>query len=73
MILFYRIFSVILYPFLYVSLLIRILKKKEDPKRYREKIFINSFNAKKLTNLKLLWFHAASVGECKSIIPKYVK
>ena len=69
MILFYRIFSVILYPILYVSLLIRILKKKEDPKRYREKIFINSFNAKKLTNLKLLWFHAASVGEFKSIIP----
>ena len=69
MILFYRIFSVILFPILYVSLLIRILKKKEDPKRYKEKIFINSFNVKKLTNLKLLWFHAASVGEFKSIIP----
>ena len=69
MILFYRIFSVILFPILYVSLLIRILKKKEDPKRYKEKIFINSFNVKKLTNLKLLWFHAASIGEFKSIIP----
>ena len=69
MILLYRILTNILYPFLYIFLLIRVLKKKEDPKRYKEKIFVKHFNVKKSKNSKLLWFHTASVGELKSIIP----
>tara|TARA_A100001015_G_scaffold175461_1_gene195154 strand:- start:9028 stop:10239 length:1212 start_codon:yes stop_codon:yes gene_type:complete len=46
-----------------------VLINKEDPRRYKEKILVNHFNVKKSKNLKLLWFHAASIGELKSIIP----
>ena len=69
MILLYRILTNTIYPFLYIFLIIRVLIKKEDPKRYKEKIFVNHFNVKKSTNSKLLWFHAASIGEFKSIVP----
>ena len=69
MILLYRILTNAIYPFLYIFLILRILIKKEDPKRYKEKIFVNHFNVRKSKNSKLLWFHAASIGEFKSIIP----
>jgi 3-deoxy-D-manno-octulosonic-acid transferase len=49
-----------------IIIIFRILKKKEDIKRFKEKFSI--------TNLKrpkgnLIWFHACSVGELKSIVP----
>ena len=44
----------------------RILKRKEDKKRFTEKFSISS---KKRRNGKLIWFHGASVGEILSIIP----
>ena len=69
MIFLYRVLTNILYPFLYIFLLIRVLRKKEDPKRYKEKIFVKHFNITKSKNSELLWFHATSVGELKSIIP----
>ena len=69
MILLYRILTNAIYPFLHIFLLVRILIKKEDPKRYKEKIFVSHFNVNKSKNSKLLWFHAASIGELKSIIP----
>ncbi len=69
MILFYRVLTNFLYPFLFLLVLIRIFLKKEDPKRFKEKILVNYFDIKKSKNLKLLWFHAASIGEFKSIIP----
>ena len=69
MILLYRILTNAIYPLLYIFLLIRILIKKEDPNRYKEKIFVSHFNVNKSKNLKLLWFHTASIGEFKSIIP----
>ena len=47
----------------------RVLSKKEHPKRFKEKIFSSYFNIKRNYNSKLLWFHAASIGEFKSIIP----
>ena len=58
-----------LYPFLFIFLYLRIISKKEDPKRFKEKILVKSFNVKKNLNTRLLWFHAASIGEFKSIIP----
>ncbi len=44
----------------------RILKNKEDKKRYIEKF---SFPSKKRKVGKLIWFHGASVGELLSVIP----
>ena len=70
MILIYRFLTLILYPFLILFSYYRVIKSKEDPKRFKEKIFINSFNVKKKgEKSKLIWFHAASVGEVKSILP----
>ena len=44
----------------------RILKKKENPKRFLEKF---SFLKKKRKKGKLIWFHCSSVGEFLSIVP----
>ena len=44
----------------------RIIKKKEDPKIFLEKI--GRFNYKK-KNKNLIWFHGSSVGEILSIVP----
>ena len=44
----------------------RIKKKKEHPKRYKEKFGVMS-NTRKAG--KLIWFHGSSVGEILSIIP----
>ena len=47
-------------------LLIRIIKRKEDIKRFIEKFGL--FTKKRISG-KLIWFHGASVGEIQSIIP----
>ena len=47
-------------------LIFRLLKNKEDIKRFKEKF---CFFSKKRNHGKLLWFHGASVGEIQSIIP----
>ena len=44
----------------------RILKDKEDKKRFKEKFSIPS---KRRVKGKLIWFHGASVGEILSIVP----
>jgi len=44
----------------------RILKKKEHPLRFKEKL---CFFSKKRNKGKLIWFHGASVGEILSVIP----
>ncbi len=69
MILAYRILTTILYPLLLIYLYYRKLKNKEDPIRYKEKIFTSHFKVKRKNKSKLIWFHAASIGEFKSIIP----
>ncbi len=53
----------ILSPFI---ILLRLLKKKEDFTRFKEKL---SFFTKNRSKGKLIWFHGASVGEFQSIIP----
>ena len=47
-------------------IIIRLIKKKEHPTRFREKF---GFYTQKKTKGKLIWFHGASVGEILSIIP----
>ena len=66
MLIFYRLLInivLILSPFI---LIIRILKKKEDLIRFKEKY---CFFSKKKKKGKLIWFHGASVGEIQSIVP----
>jgi 3-deoxy-D-manno-octulosonic-acid transferase len=53
----------LLSPFI---LIFRILKKKEDIHRFKEKF---CFFSKTKKPGKLVWFHGASVGELQSIIP----
>ncbi len=69
MILLYRIFTTVIYPFLFIFIHYRKILKKEDPTRYKEKILISNFKAKKKGDSKLIFFHAASIGEFKSILP----
>ena len=47
-------------------ILVRLIKKKEDKIRFKEKF---CFFSKKRGNGKLIWFHGSSVGEILSIIP----
>ena len=47
-------------------ILFRLLKKKEDFKRFKEKL---GFFSKNRSKGKLIWFHVASVGELQSIVP----
>ena len=49
-----------------IIILFRLIKKKEDLKRFQEKL---GFFSKKKIGKKLIWFHGASVGELLSIIP----
>tara|TARA_B100001057_G_scaffold219770_1_gene220181 strand:+ start:1907 stop:3151 length:1245 start_codon:yes stop_codon:yes gene_type:complete len=66
MIFFYRIFINLIFIFSPIIIFFRLLKKKEDFKRFKEKIGIFQENK---TKGKVLWFHGASVGELQSIIP----
>jgi len=49
-----------------IIIIYRIIKNKEDKKRFIEKF---SFPSKVRKKGKLIWFHGASVGEILSIIP----
>ena len=69
MILIYRVLTTLIYPILIIFIYIRKTINKEDPKRYKEKIFISHFRPINKNKSKLIWFHAASIGELKSIIP----
>ena len=48
-----------------IIIIYRIFKKKEDPKRFFEKI--GKFE--KSSNNNLIWFHGSSVGEILSVVP----
>tara|TARA_Y100001960_G_C14477435_1_gene730096 strand:+ start:624 stop:857 length:234 start_codon:yes stop_codon:yes gene_type:complete len=62
----YKFLTYLFYPFAPIYLYLRKLKKKEDPKRYIEKL--SNINLKR-DNGFLIWIHVASVGEAMSILP----
>ena len=66
MIFVYRIITNILIIFSPFIILFRLIKKKENPKRFLEKF---SFFSEKRKKGKLVWFHTVSVGELLSIFP----
>jgi len=49
-----------------VIIIFRLIKKKEHPIRFKEKL---CFFSKKRGSGKLIWFHGSSVGEILSVIP----
>jgi len=66
MLFFYRLIINLIFLVSPIIIILRILKKKEDPKRFLEKI--GKFNNKNKNN-NLIWFHGSSVGEILSIVP----
>ena len=62
----YRILINLLILFSPLIILIRLIKKKEDKNRFKEKF---CFFTKKRGKGKLIWFHGSSVGEILSVIP----
>ena len=69
MLLIYRCLTYFFFPLFIILIYFRSIVNKEDKKRFKEKIFSSHFSAHKDNNKKLIWFHAASVGECLSVIP----
>ena len=62
----YKFITYLLLPLANVYLILRKLKKKEHPNRYKEKLSNIEINRPKGS---LIWFHMASVGETISVIP----
>ncbi len=62
----YKILINIVFIFSPLILIVRLIKNKEDPSRFKEKFGFFSKNKK---YGKLIWFHGASVGELQSVIP----
>tara|TARA_B100001939_G_scaffold169898_1_gene146557 strand:+ start:2063 stop:3295 length:1233 start_codon:yes stop_codon:yes gene_type:complete len=62
----YKFLINIVFFFSPLILIIRLIKEKEDPKRFKEKI---GFFSKKRKKGNLIWFHGASVGEIQSVMP----
>ncbi len=62
----YKIISYLVYPLIILLLSLRVQKGKEDSDRYKEKL--GFFKTKRPAG-KLIWFHAASIGEFNAILP----
>ena len=62
----YQIFISVLLIFSPIIIGLRILNKKEDKVRFKEKL---CFPSKKKMTGNLIWFHGSSVGELLSILP----
>ena len=60
----YKIISYFLIPVIKINTFIRILNKKEDKIRYKERFGFT--NLQKPLGKELIWIHASSVGEFKS-------
>jgi len=66
MLFFYRILINLVLLLSPIIILFRIIKKKEHPTRFSEKLGISSKNR---MQGKVIWFHGSSVGEVLSIMP----
>ena len=64
--LFYNLIIIIIIILSPLIIFYRILKKKENPKRFLEKF---SFFKKERKKGQLIWFHCSSVGEFLSVVP----
>tara|TARA_B110000967_G_scaffold79509_1_gene82171 strand:- start:3743 stop:4990 length:1248 start_codon:yes stop_codon:yes gene_type:complete len=62
----YKVLANLIFLLSPLIILIRLLKRKEHPTRFKEKFSVHT--QKRLPG-KLIWFHGASVGELLSIIP----
>ena len=69
MFLIYRCLTFILTPFFILLIYCRLIIKKEDGLRFKEKIYPSCFNSDRDNEKKLIWFHAASIGEVLSVLP----
>ena len=65
----YRCLTFILTPFFILLIYCRLIIKKEDSLRFKEKIYPSYFNSDRDNKKKLIWFHAASIGEVLSVLP----
>ena len=63
MIFFYQFLGFLLIPIIKINIQIRLLKGKEDKIRYLERYGISKINR---PQGKVIWIHAASIGEFKS-------
>ena len=66
MIILYRIIINLILILSPIIIIFRLIKKKEDLVRFKEKF---CFFSEKNIKGKLIWFHGASVGELQSIVP----
>ena len=66
MLLFYRILINLVLILSPIIILLRLIKKKENPNRFIEKF---GFPSKKRMSGKVIWFHGSSVGEILSVMP----
>ena len=64
MIYIYKILGFFLIPLIKINILIRVKKNKEDKFRYKERYGLSKYSL--ANNRKVIWIHAASIGELKS-------
>ena len=69
MLLVYRFISYFFFPLFIIIIYFRSIFNKEHKIRYKEKVFSSHFRIYKDNQKKLVWFHAASIGEFLSIVP----
>lgn len=62
----YRLLALLLTPLWLGLLLVRLVRGKEDPRRFGERL---GWSTRRRPPGALVWFHAASVGELNSLLP----
>ena len=67
MIFLYRFLTFVFFPFFIIITYFRKFKGKEDKLRFKEKISVKETQLPE--NKKVIWMHAASIGETNSILP----